>query len=152
VPVGVGTPEQYLSCVMDSGSFELLLSSAECIGCGKHRKFNRSLSATYSSKQPDESITTIFGQGKVVSQPIYDRARARLSSLGADDARILCIGDGIATDVAGAGGEGLDCLYITSGVDGARFGPNAAAPDPALLQAFLAERQAFPRYSMGFLG
>jgi HAD superfamily hydrolase (TIGR01459 family) len=84
--------------------------------------------------------------------PIYDRARARLSSLGADDARILCIGDGIATDVAGAGGEGLDCLYITSGVDGARFGPNAAAPDPALLQAFLAERQAFPRYSMGFLG
>ena len=22
VPVGVGTPEQYLSCVMDSGSFE----------------------------------------------------------------------------------------------------------------------------------
>jgi HAD superfamily hydrolase (TIGR01459 family) len=84
--------------------------------------------------------------------PIYDRARASLASLGADDARILCIGDGIATDVAGAGGEGLDCLYITSGVDAARFGINAATPDPALLQAFLAEKQAYPRYSMGFLG
>jgi HAD superfamily hydrolase (TIGR01459 family) len=83
--------------------------------------------------------------------PIYDRARARLADLGADDPRILCIGDGIATDVAGGGGEGLDCLYITSGVDAARFGPNLGAPDPRLLQAFLAEKQAAPRYSMGFL-
>lgn len=84
--------------------------------------------------------------------PIYDRARARLAELGAEDPRILCIGDGIATDVAGAGGEGLDCLYITSGVDGSRFGPNPDTPDPALLQAFLAEKQASPRYAMGFLG
>ncbi len=84
--------------------------------------------------------------------PIYDLARARLSDLGADDPRILCIGDGIATDVAGAGGEGLDALYITSGVDAARFGAIPAAPDPALLDAFLAEKQAGPRYAMGFLG
>ena len=84
--------------------------------------------------------------------PIYDRARARLADMGVDDPRILCIGDGIATDVAGAAGEGLDCLYITSGVDGAQFGPNPAAPDSARLAAFLAERQADPRYSMGFLG
>ena len=72
--------------------------------------------------------------------------------MGADDPRILCIGDGIATDVAGAGGEGLDALYITSGVDAAQFGPNPAAPDSALLAAFLAEKQASPRYAMGFLG
>lgn len=84
--------------------------------------------------------------------PIYDRARARLADMGADDPRILCIGDGIATDVAGAAGEGLDALYITSGVDAARFGPNPAAPDSALLAAFLAEKQAGPRYAMGFLG
>jgi HAD superfamily hydrolase (TIGR01450 family) len=84
--------------------------------------------------------------------PIYDRARARLGDMGADDPRILCIGDGIATDVAGAGGEGLDALYITSGVDAAQFGPNPAAPDSALLAAFLAEKQASPRYAMGFLG
>jgi HAD superfamily hydrolase (TIGR01459 family) len=84
--------------------------------------------------------------------PIYDLARAKLADMGADDPRILCIGDGIATDVAGAMGEGMDCLYITSGVDGARFGPNPAAPDSALLAAFLAEKQAGPRYAMGFLG
>ncbi len=84
--------------------------------------------------------------------PIYDRARARLAEMGADDPRILCIGDGIATDVAGAQGEGFDCLYITSGVDAARFGADPAAPDPALLADFLAEKQAFPRYAMDFLG
>ena len=84
--------------------------------------------------------------------PIYDLARARLADMGVQDPRILCIGDGIATDVAGAQGEGLDALYITSGVDAARFGANPAAPDPAALQAFLAEKQAHARYAMGFLG
>ena len=60
VPVGVGTPEQYLNCVMDSGSFELLLSSAECIGCGKHRKFNRSLSTTLRMLDGSSRWTATF--------------------------------------------------------------------------------------------
>ena len=113
VPVGVGTPEQYLNCVMDSGSFELLLSSAECIGCGKHRKFNRSLSTTLSSKQPDESITTIFGQGKVVSQPIYDRARVgnltvgRQSMLLMQENGLRDFGDGAYDGIVGLGVSGL---------------------------------------------
>ncbi|MDZ7906566.1 MAG: TIGR01459 family HAD-type hydrolase [Cypionkella sp.] len=84
--------------------------------------------------------------------PIYDLARRQLAALGCDDPRILCIGDGIATDIAGAMGEGMDSLYITSGVDAARFGANPAAPDPAALQAFLAEKQANARFAMGFLG
>lgn len=83
--------------------------------------------------------------------PIYDRARRKLADMGCDGARILCIGDGIATDVLGAGGEGLDALYITSGVDSARFGPNPAVPDSAALTAFLADAQQSPRYAMGFL-
>ena len=84
--------------------------------------------------------------------PIYDLARKRLADLGCDDPRVLCIGDGIATDVAGAMGEGLDCLYITSGVDAAQFGTDPAAPDQDLLAAFLDEKMASPRYAMAFLG
>ncbi len=84
--------------------------------------------------------------------PIYDLARAKLAQMGQDDARVLCIGDGIATDIAGAMGEGLDALYITSGVDAAQFGANPAAPDPAALTAFLEQKQANPRFAMGFLG
>lgn len=83
--------------------------------------------------------------------PIYDMARARLGEMGCDDARILCIGDGIATDIAGASGEEMDALYITSGVDAARFGPSPATPDSERLTQFFAEKQAYPRYSMGFL-
>lgn len=83
--------------------------------------------------------------------PIYDMARARLADLGCDAGRVLCIGDGIATDIAGAAGEGMDALYITSGVDAARFGQNHDTPDSALLAGFLAEKQIYPRFAMGFL-
>ena len=83
--------------------------------------------------------------------PIYDLARRRLADMGCDEPRILCIGDGIATDVSGASGEGLDALYITSGVDGARFGSDLNTPNPEDLTQFLAEKQQSPRYAMGFL-
>lgn len=82
--------------------------------------------------------------------PIYDLARQKLASWGVEG-NILCIGDGINTDVLGASGEGLDCLYITSGVDHARFGRDLAAPDRALLADFLTEKQLSPTYSLGFL-
>lgn len=80
--------------------------------------------------------------------PIYDLARRRL---GLDDPRILCIGDGIGTDVAGGMAEGLDTLFITGGLAAEEFGADVANPDPALLEAWLAERQIFPTYAMGFL-
>lgn len=82
--------------------------------------------------------------------PIYDLARQKLAAMGVDGA-VLCIGDGINTDILGAGGEGLDSIYITSGVDHARFGQDTAAPDATLLDDFLAEKQLSPTYSMGFL-
>ena len=50
--------------------------------------------------------------------PIYDLARRRLEALGKDipDSRILCVGDGILTDIDGALGEDLDSLFITGGL------------------------------------
>jgi ribonucleotide monophosphatase NagD (HAD superfamily) len=51
--------------------------------------------------------------------PIYAAARERLARLrGApvDPGRILAVGDGALTDLAGAGRAGLDCLFITEGV------------------------------------
>lgn len=82
--------------------------------------------------------------------PIYELARQKLAAMGADGA-ILCIGDGINTDILGAGGEGLDSLYITSGIDHPRFGTDPATPNAALLGDFLTEKQLSPTYSMGFL-
>lgn len=50
--------------------------------------------------------------------PIYQLARERLRSVAGDipDAAILAIGDGVKTDIAGAFNEGLDCVFVASGL------------------------------------
>ena len=48
---------------------------------------------------------------------------ALLAGQPIDRARVLCIGDGIETDVKGAHGQGLDCLYIASGIHAAEGEP-----------------------------
>jgi HAD superfamily hydrolase (TIGR01459 family) len=53
--------------------------------------------------------------------PIYARARAELNRVAHREvpaARILAIGDGIATDIAGANRVGLDCLFVATGLNG----------------------------------
>lgn len=84
--------------------------------------------------------------------PIYDLARQRLSALtdGAE-VSVLAIGDGIATDVAGAQGEGIDTLFVTGGIAAAEFGPDPLNPDPAMLGTWLAERQLSPAYAIALL-
>ena len=83
--------------------------------------------------------------------PIYDLARRRLAARGIELAedRILCLGDGIGTDVAGAAGEGLDALFVTGGLAAAEFGPDADHPQADLLDRWLAARAAAPRWSIG---
>ena len=53
-------------------------------------------------------------------RPIYDLALQRLSELGATThpSRILAIGDGPETDLAGATATGLDALFIAGGILG----------------------------------
>ncbi|MAY31905.1 MAG: TIGR01459 family HAD-type hydrolase [Rhodovulum sp.] len=83
--------------------------------------------------------------------PIYDLARKRLAQIAdISDDRILCIGDGLGTDVSGAGGESLDCLFITGGLAAAETG-TIEQPDPEKLNAVLEAAQQNPRYSIGFL-
>jgi HAD superfamily hydrolase (TIGR01459 family) len=59
----------------------------------------------------------------------------------ADPARVLCIGDGLPTDVRGANARGLDVLFVASGIHGAEtIGPqglNAPAVADLLHQAGL---------------
>lgn len=85
--------------------------------------------------------------------PIYDLARRRLAGLVSDlpDSRILCIGDGIATDIQGASGEGLDALFITGGLAAKEFGPDPLHPAPEALEHWLAARSLSPRWSISLL-
>ena len=85
--------------------------------------------------------------------PIYDLARRRLAALdsGLDEADILCIGDGIATDIQGGMAEGLDTLFVTGGLAAAAFGTDPANPVPALLDDWLSDRDMAPTHAIGLL-
>ena len=84
--------------------------------------------------------------------PIYDLAARRLDRLQpVQPDRILCIGDGIGTDIAGAQLEGLDALFITGGLAADQFGPDPEAPDASLLKPWLARQNLSPRWAMGRL-
>ncbi|MDF1726717.1 MAG: TIGR01459 family HAD-type hydrolase [Sulfitobacter sp.] len=84
--------------------------------------------------------------------PIYDLARRRLAEVGkpVSDDRILCIGDGVQTDVSGAMGEDLDSLFITGGL-AAKETITMTQPEAEALEHYLTEKQVSPTYSIGFL-
>lgn len=72
-------------------------------------------------------------------RPIYDLAFARLGELRSKRVapeRVLAIGDGIRTDIAGAAGYGIDSVFIASGIHVEEDLTSAALaklfPDPAL--------------------
>ena len=73
--------------------------------------------------------------------PIYDLCLVeaqRLLGRPVDPARVLCIGDGLPTDIKGANDQGLDVLFVASGIHGAEtIGPDGLRADAvgALLSA-----------------
>ena len=82
--------------------------------------------------------------------PIYDLALAqaeRLLGRPLARERVLCIGDGIATDVRGAADQGLDCLFIANGIHGAEAIRDGRL-DPALTAGLLAREGLTAAYAM----
>ena len=84
--------------------------------------------------------------------PIYDLARRRLVELNSTitDTAILAIGDGIATDVAGAMGEDIDSLFISGGLARAET-KTSHQPDPEALNSYISLHKANPTYTIGQL-
>jgi HAD superfamily hydrolase (TIGR01459 family) len=80
--------------------------------------------------------------------PIYDRAlalaeQARGSAL--DKRRVLAIGDGMKTDIAGAMRAGLDALFVTGGIHRSVHGEAPESPaDPTELQQLYDESDVWP--------
>lgn len=84
--------------------------------------------------------------------PIYDLARRRLAAiLPGRDPQILCIGDGISTDIQGGIGEGLDTLFVTGGIAAEAFGPDPDHPDARLLGPWLDQQQLSATFAIGKL-
>ncbi|MDE0521374.1 MAG: HAD family hydrolase [Boseongicola sp.] len=84
--------------------------------------------------------------------PVYALARERLAQIGAQvpDERILCIGDGIQTDIRGALGEDLDSLFVTGGLAREQTA-TTRQPEQDALDAFIAETRMTPTYAVGYL-
>jgi HAD superfamily hydrolase (TIGR01459 family) len=87
--------------------------------------------------------------------PIYALARDRAGeALGADPQpdEILALGDGLATDIAGAMGEGLDSLFVTGGLAAVETGTTpTSGPNPARLRAYLDAARMAPKLAMAYL-
>ena len=85
--------------------------------------------------------------------PIYNLARTRLAITAGriiDADRILCIGDGIGTDILGAENENLDSLFISGGLAAKETSTNSQ-PDPKKLAHFLQLHNIEPTATIGHL-
>jgi HAD superfamily hydrolase (TIGR01459 family) len=84
--------------------------------------------------------------------PIYNLARARLTQMDVSvpDSRILAVGDGVFTDVQGALGENLDCLFITGGLAREETDTDTQ-PNQEKLTTYLENAQMEAPYSIGYL-
>jgi HAD superfamily hydrolase (TIGR01459 family) len=76
--------------------------------------------------------------------PIYDLAIAKAQALTGkpvDRSRVLCVGDGVITDVLGAENQKLACLFIAKGIHGeAAIGPDGLLNPEAVLGLLAAEK------------
>jgi HAD superfamily hydrolase (TIGR01459 family) len=86
--------------------------------------------------------------------PIYalaaDAGDLALGSPG-DAARILVLGDGLVTDIEGAGRQGLDALFIAGGIHRAELVSHAGAVDLEAAAALLDEKGLSAAYVMADL-
>lgn len=144
------TPEDYRATLlaMKANGLKMLCANPDLIvDLGDRRLYCAGAIAAAYEEMGGEAL--YFGKPH---PPIYDLARRRLGLLTSNpDPQILCIGDGVNTDVQGGQAEGLDTLFVTGGIAAHEFGPDANAPDKAKLDAWLAGKQQYATFAIPFL-
>ncbi|MGE5567155.1 MAG: TIGR01459 family HAD-type hydrolase [Parcubacteria group bacterium] len=81
-------------------------------------------------------------------EPIYKLALHEAGDT--PKSRVLCIGDGVITDVKGADDQGLDCLFIAKGIHGDAAMRDGRL-DATLVEGLLAEEDVSTKYAMSDL-
>lgn len=80
---------------------------------------------------------------------IYDLCLADAERLlGRADGRVLCIGDGLPTDIKGAQDRGLDCLFVAGGIHAVDTAGADGRMDPGKVDAVLAAEGLGAAYAM----
>lgn len=145
------TPEDYAAILLEAHNrgLRMLCANPDIVVDLGHKRIYcaGAIAAAYTERGGD---SLYFGKPH---PPIYDLARNRLTALMGrviPDKRIICIGDGINTDISGALGEDLDCLFITGGLAAKETGTDRQ-PDAAKLAKYLNDAQISATLSIGHL-
>lgn len=142
----IETPEDYRSKLLMGKAMGLKMLCANpdiIVDMGDKRLYCAGALAEAYEKMGGEAL--YYGKPH---PPVYDLARRRL---GLDDPRILCVGDGIGTDIQGGMAEGLDTLFVSGGIAAAEFGADSENPNKDLLKVWLDGHQLSPTFTIGKL-
>ncbi len=142
------TPEDYRTRLAEGVARDL-----ELICANPDRVVQRGDRLIYCGGSLADLYETLGGRVTMAGKPfapIYDLAMNEGEALlgrPLDRSRVLCIGDGVVTDVVGADRQALDCLFIAQGIHGdAARGPDGRL-DPARAADLLEAEGTAARYA-----
>ena len=96
-----------------------------------------------------ERYEAIGGRVRYYGKPHAEVYALSLAALDLAPARVLAVGDGLATDIAGAAAAGLDSVLVTGGLLGDALGlARGVAPDPPALEQACHAHGARPRAAL----
>lgn len=146
------TPDDYSQVILDGMNRKLAMLCAN-----PDIEVDRGTSRIYCAGAIAKAYSEAGGESHYYGKPhspIYQLSRQLLADHRGetvDDSRILAIGDGILTDVPGAIGEGLDCLFVSGGLAAEQTGTKNGRPTPEKLDSYLSAAELAPTYSIGHL-
>jgi len=142
------TPEDYREALIPAAARDL-----ELICANPDRIVQRGDRIIYCGGAIADLYESLGGRVVMAGKPygpIYALALAEAESLlgrAVDRSRVLCIGDGVVTDVLGANAQALDCLFIAQGIHGDAARGDDGAIDPTRAAALLTPETAYARYA-----
>ena len=146
----IETPDDYRLTILDAKNRGLKLLCANpdiLVDLGDKRIF---CSGAIAQAYTEAGGTSLYF-GKPHS-PIYELAYTRLSAIAGrriDTDRILCIGDGINTDIRGGVAEDLDTLFITGGLAAIEISESNGTPNGTPMDSSILAL-SFVRYTLFF--
>jgi HAD superfamily hydrolase (TIGR01459 family) len=145
----VDTPEDY------RGRFELCVARGlELICANPDKVVRRGDKMIYCAGALADLYVELGGRVLMAGKPHAPIYRCALDALEqaagrpVDKARVLAIGDALATDVRGANAQGIDCLFVGAGVDAAETLGAGGEIDPVRLETLLVREAARAAYAL----
>jgi HAD superfamily hydrolase (TIGR01459 family) len=145
----VETPEDYRERLTAAAAHDL-----EMICANPDRVAQRGDKLIYCAGSLADLYESLGGRVTMAGKPfgpIYDLALHEAAALLGEPvnrSRVLCIGDGVVTDVLGANKQAMDCLFIAQGIHGDQAkGPDGRL-DPARAADLLKAETTYARYAM----